>query len=170
MPSNPSQLAGEKSKCRFIPRLCILRRAIQRLFKSWNCHKNQAALLQLPEKVSTWIISTKKSSNFSELCSLASGTKAVLVSYKISSRLQCCSQIFTEMRINFQVVSKLNSLYFKNHQNFVLGASLCWQLGNFAIIVTIQVAAVPADPYSENQWIQICALWPQCGSIQPAKG
>ena len=35
--------------------------------------------------------------------------------------LQCCSQIFTEMRINFQVVSKLNSLYFKNHQNFVLG-------------------------------------------------
>ena len=112
----------------------------------------------------------QKSSNFSELCSLASGTKAVLVPCKISSRLQCCSQIFTEMRINFQVVSKLNSLYFKNHQNFVLGASLCWQLGNFAIIVTIQVAAVPADPYSENQWIQICALWPQCGSIQPAKG
>lgn len=37
-------------KCRFIPGLCIQRRAIQRLFKSWNCHKNQAALLHLPGK------------------------------------------------------------------------------------------------------------------------
>ena len=35
----------------------------------------------------TWIISTKKGSNFSKLCSLASGTKAVCVSCEISAAM-----------------------------------------------------------------------------------
>ena len=47
----------------------------------------------------------------------------LLVAFPAKLALQCCFQIFTEMRINFQVVSKLNSLYFKNHQNFVSGSA-----------------------------------------------
>ena len=49
--------------------------------------------------------------------------KRLLVAFPAKLALQCCFQIFTEMRINFQVVSKLNSLYFKNHQNFVSGSA-----------------------------------------------
>ena len=106
------------------PGLCIQRRAIQRLFKSWNCHKNQAALLHLPGKGHHHMFPPESSppkkdptlANY-----VASPLAQRLCVFPAKLALQCCSQIFTEMRINFQVVSKLNSLYFKNHQNFVLG-------------------------------------------------
>ena len=78
--------------------------------------------------------------------------------------LQCCSQIFTEMRINFQVVSKLNSLYFKNHQNFVLGL----HSGSPATLRLLLQSELPSP--IRFQWIQIRALWPQRGSIHPTKG
>ena len=64
-----------KAKFPFIPRrLCIWRRAIQRLFKSWNCHKklhfsifNSASRERFP---------TKRDSNFFKLFSLDSTTNA----------------------------------------------------------------------------------------------
>ena len=77
----------------------------------------------------------------------------LLVAFPAKLALQCCFQIFTEMRINFQVVSKLNSLYFKNHQNFVSGSA-----GNRPTLRLLLQSSCPAvaDPDPENQWIQIC--------------
>ena len=134
----------ESRNVAFIPRLCIAGKAIQRLFKSWNCHKNQAALPHLPPHVSTWIISTKKTSaNYSaEPPELAQR----LCVFPAKLALQCCSQIFTEMRINFQVVSQLNSLYFKNHQNFVLGLHSASPATLRLLLQSKLLCEIPMDP------------------------
>ena len=60
--------------------------------------------------------------------------------------LQCCSQIFTEMRINFQVVSQLNSLYFKNHQNFVLGLHSASPATLRLLLQSKLLCEIPMDP------------------------
>ena len=135
--STPNQPA-EKPECCFSRGFCTQsqRRAIQRLFKSWNCHKNQNALINIQLRIQRKVPNESWSWNNEHVFSLRMDwilfhyfysalllQKRLLVAFPAKLALQCCFQIFTEMRINFQVVSKLNSLYFKNHQNFVSGSA-----------------------------------------------
>ena len=108
-------------KCRFIPRALHSKKSnskiIQKLKLSQkpSCTSPSSGERPPPPESSP----PKKDPTLANYVALPLAQRLCVFPAKLA--LQCCSQIFTEMRINFQVVSKLNSLYFKNHQNFVLG-------------------------------------------------
>ena len=128
-----SLLLGKSQNVAFIPRLCIAAAAREReeQFKDYSkveiVTKTKLHFSIFRGKATTTCFHLNhqkpKKANYAAATLPAVELAQRLCVFPAKLALQCCFQIFTEMRINFQVVSKLNSLYFKNHQNFVSGSA-----------------------------------------------